>query len=133
MIDDKQDIINVLVAFFTEECEWEKLCDHNLINDSERKQIIDNIFNKYCIPKERKYSDLANRSYGYDGIYNYNPATENIESINIIRNKAVVTTISKEPFSESFQYILRKTQKGWLIDSKKIYSAWEQKWKRAIL
>ena len=133
MTDEKKIIEYVLLAFFTEEREWEKLCDHNLMSDSEREKVINSIFDKYCVPKERKYGDLAIRPYGNDGIYNYDPSSENIESINITGSKAIVTTIKKEPFRESFQYVLRKTKKGWLIDSKKIYSTWKQKWERAIL
>ena len=133
MADDRQEIIQVLTSFFTEECEWERVCDQNLVNDSEREIIIMNILKKYCTPKERKYGDFAIRSYGYDGIYNYNPQKIDIESIEINRNKAIVTIISTEPLRELYQFILKKTTNGWLIDSKKMYSTWEQKWKNAIL
>lgn len=133
MADDRQEIIQVLTSFFTEECEWERVYDQNLVNDSDREIIIMNIFKKYCTPKERKYGDFAIRSYGYDGIYNYNPQKIDIESIEINRNKAIVTIISTEPFRELYQFILKKTANGWLIDSKKMYSTWEQKWKNTIL
>lgn len=133
MEEDKQKIEQVLRSFFTEEMEWERLCDKKLLSEQERNQIIDNIFDKYITPKERKYGDPAIRSYGNDGIYNYDPEKENIESIEISGSKAIVTTIREEPFREKFQYALRKTDKGWLIDSKKIYSTWEKKWKRGVI
>ncbi len=104
-----------------------------LLSEQERNQIIANIFDKYIAPKERKYGDPAIRSYGNDGVYNYDPGKENVESIEISGSKAVVTTLRDEPFRESFQYALKKTNKGWLIDSKKIYSTWEKKWKRGIV
>lgn len=133
MEEDRQKIEQVLRSFFTEEMEWERLCDNQLLTDAERNQIIASIFDKYITPKERKYGDSAIRSYGNDDIYNYNPEKENIESIDISGSKAVVTSIKEDPFRESSQYVLRKTNKGWLIDSKKIYSTWEKKWKRTIV
>lgn len=93
MEEDRQKIEQVLRSFFTEEMEWERLCDNQLLTESERNQIIASIFDKYITPKERKYGDPAIRSYGNDGIYNYNPENENIESIDISGSKAVVTTI----------------------------------------
>lgn len=133
MEEDKQKIEQVLRSFFTEEMEWERLCDKELLSEQERNQIISNIFDKYITLKERKYGDPAIRSYGNDGIYNYDPEKEIIESIEIRGSKAIVTTKREEPFRETFQYALRKTDKGWLIDSKKIYSTWEKKWKRGVI
>ena len=133
MEEDKQMIEQVLRSFFTEEMEWERLCDKELLSEQERNQIISNIFDKYITLKERKYGDPAIRSYGNDGIYNYDPEKEIIESIEIRGSKAIVTTTREETFRETFQYALRKTDKGWLIDSKKIYSTWEKKWKRGVI
>ena len=133
MEEDKQKIEQVLRSFFTEEMEWERLCDKELLSEQERNQIISNIFDKYITLKERKYGDPAIRSYGNDGIYNYDPEKEIIESIEIRGSKAIVNAIREEPFRETFQYTLRKTDKGWLIDSKKIYSTWEKKWKRGVI
>lgn len=133
MEEDKQKIEQVLRSFFTEEMEWERLCDKELLSEQERNQIISNIFDKYITLKERKYGDPAIRSYGNDGIYNYDPEKEIIESIEIRGSKAIVTTTREETFRETFQYALRKTDKGWLIDSKKIYSTWEKKWKRGVI
>ena len=133
MEEDKQKIEQVLRSFFTEEMEWERLCDKELLSEQERNQIISNIFDKYITLKERKYGDPAIRSYGNDGIYNYDPEKEIIESIEIRGSKAIVTTTREETFRETFLYALRKTDKGWLIDSKKIYSTWEKKWKRGVI
>ena len=133
MEEDKQKIEQVLRSFFTEEMEWERLSDKELLSEQERNKIIANIFDKYITPKERKYGDPAIRSYGNDGIYNYDPEKEIIEAIEIRGSKAVVTAIREEPFRETLQYALRKTDKGWLIDSKKIYSTWEKKWKRGVI
>ena len=133
MEEDKQKIEQVLRSFFTEEMEWERLCDKELLSEQERNQIISNIFDKYITLKERKYGDPAIRSYGNDGLYNYDPEKEIIESIEIRGSKAIVTTTREETFRETFQYALRKTDKGWLIDSKKIYSTWEKKWKRGVI
>ena len=133
MEEDKHKIEQVLRSFFTEEMEWERLCDKELLSEQERNQIISNIFDKYITLKERKYGDPAIRSYGNDGIYNYDPEKEIIESIEIRGSKAIVTTTREETFRETFQYALRKTDKGWLIDSKKIYSTWEKKWKRGVI
>ena len=123
----------MLWSFFTEEMEWERLCDKELLSERERNKIIANIFDKYITPKVRKYGDPAIRSYGNDGIYNYDPEKETIESIEISGYKAIVNAIREELFRETFQYTLRKTDKGWLIDSKKIYSTWEKKWKRGVI
>ena len=133
MEEDKQKIEQVLRSFFTEEMEWERLCDKELLSEQERNQIISNIFDKYITLKERKYGDPAIRSYGNDDIYNYDPEKEIIESIEIRGSKAIVTTTREETFRETFQYALRKTDKGWLIDSKKIYSTWEKKWKGGVI
>ena len=133
MEEDKQMIEQVLRSFFTEEMEWERLCDKELLSEQERNKIIANIFDKYITPKVRKYGDPVIRSYGNDGIYNYDPEKEIIESIEISGYKAIVNAIREEPFRETFQYTLRKTDKGWLIDSKKIYSTWEKKWKRGVI
>ena len=133
MEEDKQMIEQVLRSFFTEEMEWERLCDKELQSEQERNKIIANIFDKYITPKVRKYGDPVIRSYGNDGIYNYDPEKEIIESIEISGNKAIVNAIREEPFRETFQYTLRKTDKVWLIDSKKIYSTWEKKWKRGVI
>ena len=133
MEEDKQMIEQVLRSFFTEEMEWERLCDKELLSEQERNKIIANIFDKYITPKVRKYGDPVIRSYGNDGIYNYDPEKEIIESIEISGNKAKVNAIREEPFRETFQYTLRKTDKVWLIDSKKIYSTWEKKWKRGVI
>lgn len=133
MEEDKQMIEQVLRSFFTEEMEWERLCDKELLSEQERNKIIANIFDKYITPKVRKYGDPVIRSYGNDGIYNYDPEKEIIESIEISGNKAIVNAIREEPFRETFQYTLRKTDKVWLIDSKKIYSTWEKKWKRGVI
>ena len=133
MEEDKQKIEQVLRSFFTEEMEWERLCDKELLSEQERNQIVSNIFDKYITLKERKYGDPAIRSYGNDDIYNYDPEKEIIESIEIRGSKAIVTMTREEPFRETFQYALRKTDKGWLIDSKKIYSTWEKKWKGGVI
>ena len=133
MPDDRQEIIQVLISFFTEECEWERACDQNHVSDSDQGMMIMNTFKKYCTPRVRKYSEYPIRSYGYDGVYNYDPSKIDIENIEINRNKAIVTIMITEPFRERYQFILKKTTNGWLIDSKKMYSTWEQKWKNAVL
>lgn len=93
MPDDRQEIIQVLISFFTEECELERACGQNLVNDSGQ-----NTFNKYCTPKKLNYGDYTTRSYGYDGVYNYDHSKIDIENIEINRNKAIVTIIITEPF-----------------------------------
>ena len=132
--NEKQEITNVLLAFFNELNEWEEYCnkidkDKSLSFDEKylkQKEEITLIFNKYCTKKERKFGRPNKISYSHEEI-------DNVEIIISIqesqtKNKAIVET--KENGSEPFlyQYILIKTKNIWQIDSKKRYSSHQKKW-----
>ena len=130
---DKNEITQILMSFFQEEMAWEIMqCNPEISEDIKLATIID-IFDKYCTPKKRVIGNPETRSWGYDGVYNYNPDNEKITSITIDGVYAVVETVHTEPFDERFRFVMKKAKQGWRIDSKKMFLQWNQKCRNAII
>ncbi len=133
-------IEKVIYSFFTEMNKWEKFCNqidnNNNLSFEEKelrqKELAVKIVDKFLTKKERKMGLPNNISYGHEGSYTYNPDEEKIISIEIKKNKAIVTTQREKPIKDSNKYILKNVRGIWLIDSKKNYT-WEEKWVNAIL
>lgn len=130
---DKKEITQILMSFFQEEMAWEIMQCNPEISEDIKLATIKEIFDKYCTPKKRVIGNPETRSWGYDGVYNYNPDNEKITSITIDGVYAVVETVHTEPFDERFRFVMKKTKQGWRIDSKKMFLQWNQKWRNAII
>jgi predicted CopG family antitoxin len=134
--EDIKDVNNVFQSFIKEKYEWEVHCnlldkDKSLSNDEKlekQKKSISDIFNKYCTQKERKE--------GLPNIISYNIVTVEEEFIEekitdieeVTSNKVILSTERKDSLNSKYQYIFERKRGVWLIDSKKRYSNWKQKW-----
>lgn len=135
-----ESIKKVIYSFFSEMNKWEKICNQIDNNrdlsfeekELKQKELVTKIVDKFLTKKERKMGLPNNISYGHEGSYTYDPNEEEIISIEIEKNKAIVTTQREKPIKDANKYILKKIQGTWLIDSKKNYT-WEKKWANAIL
>ncbi len=140
MKDIHKTIENLVYSFFTEMNKWEKFCyevDNNkniLYEDkrTEQKKEAERIVNRFLTNKERKMGLPNYISYGHEGSYKYNPEEEKIISIEVEKNKVIVTTFREKPIEDYNKYVLKRVKENWLIDSKKNYS-WKEKWENAIL
>ena len=91
--------------------------------------MVSKIFLNYCTPRERKYGKPNTISYGVKGSYEYDVDEEKITDIvDEGKNRIVVHTYREEPMQEKMQYIFLLKKGKWLLDSKKRYSSWKQKW-----
>lgn len=137
----KIEIENQVYSFFKEMKLWEKLCnevdndDSLTFEEQELKQIsgAKKIVQQFLTQKERKRGLPNNISYGDDGSYTYNPDEEKIVDIEIDKNTAIVSTEREKPMEEKNKYVLKNKNNKWLIDSKKSYSSWKNKWENSIL
>lgn len=121
--------------------EWEKQCnkiaEEKLSFEEEhqkQKELVEKIFLKFCTQKERKQSRPNTISYGRESSYEYDPNNEKIISIvEEKKSKIIVSTFREKPMEEKRQYIILCKEGNWLIDTKKYYSNWKQKWLNASL
>ncbi|RJU69556.1 hypothetical protein DW693_19865, partial [Bacteroides sp. AM26-11] len=68
-------------------------------------------------------------SYGNEGSYEYDIDEEKITDIvEEGKDRIVVHTYREMPMQEKKQYIFLFKKGKWLLDSKKRYSSWKQKW-----
>jgi hypothetical protein len=74
------------------------------------------IFDEFCTPKERKYGRLGSYSIppGYD------PSTEVILNVRTVKRGRVEidTEAGIEPLRQKYTYVLLKKRQGWLIDNR---------------
>ena len=133
----KEAIENLLLQFMQNMHEWEVTCN-DIEKQSElsfeeqfnkQKELVSKIFLTYCTPRERKYGKPNTISYGVKGSYEYDVDEEKITDIvDEGKNRIVVHTYREEPMQEKMQYIFLLKKGTWLLDSKKRYSSWKQKW-----
>ena len=137
-----EEIEKVLKGFIAEMHKWELNCakmddeleqkDSKLDEDEVEKaneKRISEIFAKYCTLKERKHGRL--------GMYQrppaYNPNEEILEIKYLKPKKAEVYTQAHSGFGHKNKYTLFYKNDQWLIDYKEYYSAYEEKWVKAVL
>lgn len=135
---EEKNIIEKLVEdFIVEMNEWEKYCnkveqDDTIEYETELKmqqKKAEEVFSKYCTKKDRKLGLPENISYGTEGSYEYDPEQEKVTNISIdSKTKATVSTFKEFPMKEEKKYFLKKVKDIWLIDSKKRYSEFKDKW-----
>lgn len=136
-IELKETIQNLLLQFMQNMHEWEVTCN-DIAKQSElsfeeqfnkQKELVSKIFLTYCTSRERKYSRPTTISYGNEGSYEYDVDEEKIaEIVEEGKNRIVVQTYREVPMQERKQYIFLFKKGKWLLDSKKRYSSWKQKW-----
>ena len=113
---------NRLFDFIKAMNSWEKECnkiEEKDIDETEQfrlqKQMLTDIFSEYCTERKRQNGRPNTISYGEEGSFEYDPEEERIITTNECENKVLITTL------------LWKGGK-WLLDSKKRYSRWKNKW-----
>lgn len=135
-------IINNLQSFFKEMNNWEKYCyeinnDNNLsyIDKLEKqKNKLKEIFDLYCVSKDRKMGRLENITYGLEGSYNYNMDEEIIGTVIFQNNKKTVVETNRErPIKKKNQYTFVLKNGKWLIDSKKVFLEFKGNWQNTYL
>lgn len=136
-IELKETIQDLLLQFMRDMHEWEIACN-DIEKQSElsfeeqfnkQKELVSKIFLTYCTPRERKYGRPNTISYGEEGSNEYDVDEEKITDIaEEGKNKIVVYTYREVPMQEKKQYIFLLKKDKWLLDSKKRYSSWKQKW-----
>ena len=128
----KGTIQNLLLQFMQNMHEWEMMCNdidkqRELSSEEQfnkQRELVSKIFLTYCTPRERKYGRPNTISYGGEGSYEYDVDEEKItDIIDEGKNRIVVHT-----YREKMQYIFLLKKGKWLLDSKKRYSSWKQKW-----
>ena len=132
----KETIQNLLLQFMQNMHEWEVMCNdiakQNELSFEEQfnkqKELVSKIFLNYCTSRERKNS-RPTISYGNEGSYEYDINEEEITDIvEEGKDRIVVHTYREVPMQEKKQYIFLFKKGKWLLDSKKRYSSWKQKW-----
>lgn len=133
----KETIQNLLLQFMQNMHEWEVMCN-NIDKQSElsfeeqfnkQKELVSKIFLTYCTSRERKNSRPTTIFYGNEGSYEYDINEEKITDIvEEGKDRIVVHTYREVPMQEKKQYIFLFKKGKWLLDSKKRYSSWKQKW-----
>ena len=133
----KETIRDLLLQFMQNMHEWEVMCN-DIARQSElsfeeqfnkQKELVSKIFLTYCTSRERKNSRPTTISYGNKGSYEYDIDEEKITDIvEEGKDRIVVHTYREVPMQEKKQYIFLLKKGKWLLDSKKRYSSWKQKW-----
>lgn len=126
---------NRLSDFIKEMNAWEIECgrieDEN-IDEAEQfelqKNMLEDIFARYCTDKKRINGRPNTISYGEEGSFDYDPKEEKIIDTNEEKDKILITTQREVPMKEQFVYTLIRNGGVWLLDSKKRYSTWKKKW-----
>ena len=133
----KETIQNLLLQFMQNMHEWEVMCNdiakQNELSFEEQfnkqKELVSKIFLNYCTSRESKNSRPTTISYGNEGSYEYDINEEEITDIvEEGKDRIVVHTYREVPMQEKKQYIFLFKKGKWLLDSKKRYSSWKQKW-----
>ena len=133
----KETIRDLLLQFMQNMHEWEVMCNdiakQNELSFEEQfnkqKELVSKIFLNYCTSRERKNSRPTTISYGNEGPYEYDIDEEKITDIvEEGKDRIVVHTYREVPMQEKKQYIFLFKKGKWLLDSKKRYSSWKQKW-----
>lgn len=137
-----KEIKKVLKSFIAEMNKWElqaaetydEICKENSKLDPEKvketnERLVDEIFAKYCTPKERKFGRLGT----FQMPPAYDPKEEIIEITYPNAKKATVETQQHTGMRNKNRYTLFYKNDGWLIDYKEYFSGYEDKWVKAIL
>ena len=126
---------NRLFDFIKAMNSWEKECnkiEQKDIDETEQfrlqKQMLTDIFSEYCTERKRQNGRPNTISYGEEGSFEYDPEEERIITTNECENKVLITTKRERPMQEEFIYTLLWKGGKWLLDSKKRYSRWKNKW-----
>jgi hypothetical protein len=125
----------VLQAFFREMNSWERDCwsrrkDPDIDGRNKRHLAsMQEIFVRYCTPKERKYGRLGS----YSNPPEYDPQAEKIlEQALESSRRAVITTQQTTGFCHKCRYVLLRRGNQWLVDNKQ----WQDhtgKWNKVAL
>lgn len=106
---------------------WAKEC-HNLVvadreklneltqKDSIARQILQEIYKKYCTPKNRQYHRTGTGYYFYDGTYKGGTAIESCTELS--KNDVMIQTEKVKNFSPVKRYLVVKQGQVWKIDGK---------------
>lgn len=141
-IELRETIQGLLLQFMQNMHEWEMECNEIAKQNElsfekqhdKQKKLLLNIFAVSCTVRERKNGRPNTISYGTNDYFDYDVTEENI--IDIVEegeNKIIVHTYRVAPSAEKMQYVFLFKKGKWLIDSKKRYSSWKQKWQPVSL
>ncbi len=96
----------------------------------ERLDSLQEIFDKYCTTRHRKYDRTAGFSYGYPP--DYDLQIEEIVSLEMpTKSRIVIETKKSGIIMERRQYVLLKVKGDWLLDNKKWW--FDGGWQNSIL
>ncbi len=140
----EDELKQLIKGFITDMNKWEKYANEvagqNLPLDEEDELIISAlrvVFEKYCTNRANnlKQGRLNCISYGEENSFNYDPKQEIVKEVTIESNskKAVVETYRENPLEQSKKYFLAYKKGVWLIDSRKVYSSYKEKWVNRLL
>jgi hypothetical protein len=125
----------IVMGFIKEMNNWERFCneienDEELNEDGLDKKMEDAvkiIFEKYCVPKERKQGRPNIISYGEEGSYEYDLSEKIIKIEQENKDKIMAYTKGRLKEIDEYMYIIKNYNGKWLIDTKKRYST-NKKW-----
>lgn len=139
--EDYNSICITFQSFLKEVYDWNVFCnkiekDTSLSNDEiqrRQKSKIADIVTKHCTSKKR-VQDIPNCVSYYVMSENDKPIQENILRIEeSVTNKAILYSKREDTLQSEYQYVFIRKNSKWLIDSKKRYSQFKQKWVSASL
>lgn len=124
---------DTFIYFMNEMHKWESYAtDIGLANNlDEHREIVRNIFNKYCTPKDRKRGKPNILSVS--SISNYDLSTQPIYNIEYKNKKTIIYTKQKNKAENNFRYTLILKNDKWLIDKKEISYNNGESWESSIL
>ncbi|WP_299443478.1 NTF2 fold immunity protein [uncultured Aquimarina sp.] len=141
-LEDKNIIDKLIIDFIRDMNDWEKYCleleeDESIPFNEEaikQKQKLIELFQNYCTDKDRKNGSPNTVTYGEEGSYVYDFEDEEIINIEEEKNnRVIVSTTRTKPMEKKHKYVVVKKSDKWLIDSKKRYSSYKEKWENVSL
>lgn len=124
---------DTFICFMNEMHKWESYATNiGLVNNlDEHREIVRNIFNKYCTPKDRKRGKPNILSAS--SISSYDLSTQPIYNIEYKTKKTIIYTKQKNKAENNFRYTLILKNDKWLIDKKEISYNNGESWESSIL
>jgi|GEM_PF-2909127 len=157
MTDSEKEVLDIMLAYTTEKTLWENAMEYkgmtdmpekmekkpyDYFKDFDMKQYAgltkdeiraqyDIFFNRYTTPKKRAYGGSTHFRFPatYQGL-----SESDVSEIAFVNDKRCeITCKIPTGFKQTIKFIVLKKKDGWLLDSVKSYSRYEDKWSNSIL
>ncbi|NIF22090.1 NTF2 fold immunity protein [Candidatus Pantoea multigeneris] len=124
----------ILICFIEDMGEWENsfreaFMENPAIDKQPYSCQLDEIFNKWCTKKERKYGRQVSMQVSFPP--DYDIENDEITSEDISAKKTLIQVKKNTGFKNEYRYTLIYKEDRWQIDKKEWLD--EGKWKRAYL